>query len=194
MKWLAETVKRHGRNPRASEDPWWYKAEYNRRLMEPVKARIEQIRNGEKKACDYLIKGSKEFIDTLFHKGIEMYVASGTDDPDVKNEVEILGLRKYFKEVSGAPVGRADCSKEAVLRKLLEKNKLKGKELLVVGDGKVEIALGKEAGAVTLGIASDEEKRYGVNPVKRKRLIKARVHAIVGDFEQADELLSWMGI
>src|SRR5690554_1587382 len=29
MKWLAETVKKYGRNPSATDDPWWYKAEYN---------------------------------------------------------------------------------------------------------------------------------------------------------------------
>jgi len=194
MKWLAETVKRYGRNPGASEDPWWYKAEYNRRLIKLVEERIKEIKNGQKQPCDYLIKGSKEFIEALFHKNIEMYVASGTDDPDVKNEAEVLGIRKYFKEVAGAPLGRADCSKEAVLRKLMEENKLKGEELVVIGDGRVEIALGREAGALTLGIASDEEKLFGVNPIKRKRLVKAGAHAIVGDFQKIDELLAWMGI
>lgn len=28
MKWLSETIKKYGRNPGASEDPWWYKEEY----------------------------------------------------------------------------------------------------------------------------------------------------------------------
>ena len=62
MKWLAEAVKSHGRNPGASEDPWWYKAEYNRRLMEPVGKRIESILKGEKPITDYLMKGSEKFV------------------------------------------------------------------------------------------------------------------------------------
>ena len=194
MKWLAETTKRYGRNPGASEDPWWYKDEYNRRLMQPVKRRIDNIKSGKKKTCDYLIKGSKEFVEALCNKGIEIYVASGTDDPDVRHEAEVLGLTKYFKKISGAPLGKADCSKEAVLRELVNDNKLHGSELIVIGDGKVEISLGREVGAITLGVASDEEKRYGVNPKKRERLMKAGAHAIVGDFERLEEILNWMNI
>lgn len=192
MEWLANTVKKYGRNPGASEDPWWYKTEYNRRLMELVEVRIVEIKSGKKKACDYLIRGSKELLEALFNKGIEMYVASGTDDPDVKKEAEILGLRKYFKEISGAPIGKADCSKEAVLRKLVKDNKLHGTELAVIGDGKVEIALGNEVGAITIGIASNEEDRCGINTAKRERLIKAGAHAIIGDFIQIDTILDWM--
>ncbi len=194
MEWLAEAVMRHGRNRGASKDPWWYKAEYNRRLMNPVRNRIKRIKTGESTVYDYLVKGSKDFLKALFNRGVEIYVASGTDDPDVKHEAEVLGLIKYFKEVCGAPLEKADCSKEAVLRRLLEDNKIHGSELAVIGDGKVEIALGREVDALTLGIASDEENRCGINPAKRKRLIKAGAHAIVGDFEQLDELLLWMGI
>jgi phosphoglycolate phosphatase-like HAD superfamily hydrolase len=194
MKWLADTVKRHGRNPNASEDPWWYKEEYNKRLMLPVKQRIENIKKGKMNASDYLVKGSIDFLETLYNKGVEIYVASGTDDPDVKNEAEVLGLSKYFKEISGAPLGKADCSKEAVLRRLVEENELKGSEVIVIGDGKVEIALGREVGALTLGIASDEEKRCGVNPIKRERLIKAGAHAIVGDFNNLEDLKKFIGI
>jgi phosphoglycolate phosphatase-like HAD superfamily hydrolase len=194
MKWLAEAVKRHERNPAASDDPWWYKAEYNRRLMEPVEKRKASIISGQTSNTDFLMKGSEEFLKALTESGIEIYVASGTDDPDVKKEAEVLGLRKYFKEIAGAPLGKADCSKEAVLRKLVEDNRLIGPEVAVIGDGKVEIALGREVGAITLGIASDEEKLCGINPIKKARLVKAGAHAIVGDFEDRNEILDWLGL
>lgn len=194
MKWLAEAVRRHGRNLGASEDPWWYKAEYNRRLMEPVEERKTTILNREKSSADYLMKGSEEFLKALVDNGIEIYVASGTDDPDVNKEAEVLDLKKYFKEIAGAPLGKADCSKEAVLRRLVTENKLCGPEVVVIGDGKVEIALGREVGALTLGIASDEEKRCGINVVKQKRLVKAGAHAIIGDFLNKDEILEWLGL
>jgi phosphoglycolate phosphatase-like HAD superfamily hydrolase len=194
MKWLLEAVKRYGRNPEASEDPWWYKGEYNRRLIHYVEKRKQSILTGEKAPSDYLIKGSKEFLKTLRNNGIEIYVASGTDDPDVKKEVEVLGLKGYFKEVAGAPLGKAECSKEMVLRKLIAEKRLKGNEVMVIGDGKVEIALGREVGALTLGIASNEEKGYGINPVKQARLAKAGAHAIVGDFQELDVLKKWTGL
>ena len=194
MKWLAEAVKNHGRNPGASEDPWWYKEEYNRRLMMPVDERKSSIKKGERSAADYLMQGSEEFLRALVDNGIEIYVASGTDDPDVKKEAIALGLDKYFKEIAGAPLGKADCSKEAVLRRLVTENKLHGQEVVVIGDGKVEIALGREVGAITLGIASDEDNRSGINPVKYNRLVKAGAHAIIGDFANTNEILKWLGI
>lgn len=194
MEWLAKAVKRYGRNPGASADPWWYKAEYNRRLMEPVEMRKQSILTGEKSPSDFIIKGSLELIKVLRNKGIEIYVASGTDHPDVNKEAEILGLTKYFKEIMGAPLGKADCSKEAVLRKLVEENKLQGNEMVVIGDGKVEIELGREVGALTLGLASDESMGFGVNPIKYTRLVKAGAHAIVGDFLDLGSIRNWLGI
>lgn len=194
MKWLTEAIKRHGRNPGACGDPWWYKAEYNRRIIEQVEKQIKKIKDKEKTASDYMIKGSKEFLEILYKKNIEIYVASGTDFPDVNREAEVMGLKKYFKEVSGAPLNKADCSKAAVLRRLMKENKLHGSEIAVVGDGKVEIALGREFGAITLGIASDEEKRSGVNPIKRERLIKAGAHTIAGDYTNLCGLLEFLGI
>ncbi|NSW90752.1 MAG: HAD family hydrolase [Firmicutes bacterium] len=193
MQWLVETIKKHGRNPSVPEDPWWYKDEYNKRLMKYVDERKESIIKGKVSPDKYIIKGSRELLEKFKHKGIEMYVASGTDHPDVIKEVEVLGLAKYFKEIQGAPLGKVQCSKEWVLRKLMEKSSIKGYELAVIGDGRVEIALGREFGAITLGVASDEEKLEGINPIKRKRLVKAGAHAIVGDFKDSDGILGWLG-
>jgi len=194
MQWLTETVKRYGNNPQASDDPWWYKSEYNRRLMEIVDIRARKLQAGEAERSDYLMKGSLEFLRALRARGVDIYAASGTDHPDVVRESTSLGAYSYFTQVAGAPAGRADCSKEAVLRQLIREKGLLGPELLVVGDGKVEIALGREVGAITIGIASDEEKREGVNPVKRKRLIKAGAHAIIGDFGNLNSILGFIGM
>lgn len=194
MQWLAETVKKYRRNPNASEDPWWYKAEYNRRLMEFVKKRIATILSGEKTPEDYLIKGSIKFLDALKKVGIDIYITSGTDHEDANNEAEILGLKKYYREVVGAPLGKVECAKEAVLRKLIQGYGLKGLEVVIIGDGKVEITLGREIGAITLGVASDEKKLQGVNPIKKQRLVKAGAHAIVGDFEETAEIVGWLGL
>lgn len=194
MQWLADTVKTFGRNLGASEDPWWYKAEYNRRLMEIVEKRKKSILNGQMSVGDFLIKGSEEFLAALAENGIEIYLASGTDHEDVVTEAKALGLCKYFKEIAGAPAGRADCSKKAIMRRLINETSLIGSEVVVIGDGKVEIMLGREVGAITLGVASNEDLLFGVNPVKRERLAKAGAHAIIGDFGNVHELLSWIDL
>ncbi len=191
MQWLAEQVKALGQEPL---DPWDYKAEYNRRLMQRVVQRREDVERGRKDADCYLVSGSVAFLEALKDRGISLYVASGTDQADVESEADILGVAKYFYEIAGAPLHEASCSKERVIRNLLQSSGLTGKELVVVGDGKVEIAIAREAGALALGVASDEETCKGVNPVKRKRLIEARAHAIIGDFECLSEILAWLGI
>ena len=194
MKWLAQTVQARGMNPSASDDPWWYKGEYNRRLMESVSARVANVKDGSLPREHYMIGGSEGFLQALTARGVKLYVASGTDHPDVINEVAALGLTKYFTFIAGAPMAAESCSKEKVIADLIETEGLSGADFAVIGDGKVEIRLGNEAGARTVGLASDEENLRGVNPVKRERLINAGADVICGDFTGMEELLSFLGL
>ena len=186
MKWLAERMNLL--QPAVEHDPWLYKAEYNRRLMISVRQRLQLALESEAKRTDYMIKGSRELLEMLADRGVSIYIASGTDDNDVNNEVAALGLTEFFTEIKGAPEGRVNCSKEAIIRELIEHKGITGNVLAVVGDGKVEIAIGRENGARTLGVASDERVLSGVNPVKRARLLRAGADAIVGDFLNKSEL------
>ena len=191
MFWLAQAVARHGLNP-VVLDPWEYKAEYTRRLQVPVSARAQMILDGQAQPDDFMIAGSHAFLDALRKAGLTLYVASGTDHADVVREVGILGLTGYFADIAGAPPGGTDCSKEAVLRRLVRDAGLQGLEVAVIGDGRVEIALGREVGAITLGVASDDEKRQGINPAKYRRMEDAGAHAITGDYRELIEILKWL--
>lgn len=191
MKWLAEQVTKLGG---AALDPWDYKDEYNRRLMERVELKKQRLLAGEEKPEDYLMQGSVAFLKALKDRGVQIYVASGTDHPDVVQEAKALGVYDFFDELAGAPLREESCSKEAVLRRLIEDHHLQGNQVAVVGDGKVEIALGKQAGALALGLASDEYARCGVNPVKRERLIRAGADVICGDFNELNEILRILGL
>lgn len=191
MKWLEKYVKALGGTPL---DPWAYKAEYNRRLMKGIEIKTKKLLSGEKSPEEYLMMGAREFLLALREKGVSVYVASGTDHPDVCREAQALGLFSLFTEIAGAPVNREDCSKEAVLKRLIDENKLNGSEVCVIGDGKVEIALGKQAGALTIGLASDEKERTGIDQIKRERLIKAGADIIMGDFLEKDRLFTLMGL
>jgi len=188
MKWLASQVHARSGNNAPAPDPWEYKAEYNRRLMESVMERRTNVLSGVLQPEDFMIKGSKELLEMLSQQKIALYVASGTDDADVKQEVAVLGLSGYFTDIKGAPEYREDCSKEAVIRSLIKEKGITGEKLAVVGDGKVEIMIGHENGARTLGVATDESVRSGVNQIKRKRLIGAKADAIIGDFDDITAL------
>lgn len=189
MQWLAEQVRAAGQNPL---DPWDYKAEYNRRLMQMVTLRREAVTSGREPAERHLVAGSRAFLEALRTCGLQLYVASGTDQADVVAEAQILGLDSFFSEIAGAPPGLARCSKEGVVRRLLQDSTLQGEELAVIGDGKVEIGIAREAGGIALGVASDEVARSGINPEKRRRLIAAGAQAITGDFLELDRLLDWL--
>jgi len=191
MQWLAAQVREQGRTPL---DPWAYKAEYNNRLMQTVAERRKALETGATSAEEYLVAGSRAFFQALKAQDIPLFVASGTDQADVEREAELLGVADYFAEIAGAPPHEASCSKERVIRRLLDQRGMTGEELAVVGDGKVEIAIAREAGALALGVASDEARRRGVNPVKLARLQAAGAHAITGDFEDLPDLLNWLGL
>ena len=193
MKWLKEQVDAIGRGD-ANHDVWWYKDEYNRRLMEEVSRRKERLKTGVDLPEKYLISGAIDFVKMLGESGISLYLASGTDHDDVLLEAEALGVSEYFSVIKGAPRRAEACSKEAVIKMLLNESGLSSDSLLLVGDGKVEIALGAERGCYTLGVASNEETLCGVNPVKRNRLVNAGADLIIGDFTKRDELINWLGL
>lgn len=190
MKWLAQQVAQRGGVPL---DPWEYKEEYNRRLMQRVADKKQALLDGKEKPEQYLMAGSVEFLQALKARGVRCYVASGTDHPDVVAEARALGVDGYFNEIAGAPLRQENCSKETVLKRLMQDYGLHGDQVAVVGDGKVEIMLGKQAGALALGLASDEKARQGINPVKRERLIRAGADVIMGDFLELDQILAMMG-
>lgn len=185
MKWLAGKAKEaNASNP---DDPWFYKKLYNDRLMENVSARREDARKQPEK---YLVAGAKDFLAALKQMGLRLYAASGTDEADVQNEAAALGVDGFFDEIAGAKPMSEDCSKKATLQRLIaEAGDCSG--VLVIGDGPVEIRLGEAAGALTLGIASDENRLHGWNRVKLDRLHRAGATAITDCFEKKAEILEW---
>ena len=191
MQWLKQRAEQQG-TAVSGRDEWWYKGEYNRRLMEKIRNRIESLENNTVPPETYLIKGSVEFVKRLKDCGISVYLASGTDHGDVCHEAHALRVDSLFSEIHGAPENKAACSKEAVIKMLMEEKKISGENLLLVGDGKVEIQLGVQAGAFTLGAATNEEALCGINPVKYDRLVKAGADAIVGDFEDIASLSEYL--
>ena len=194
MQWLAERVHQGGANPGLPTDPWWYKDEYNRRLMQTVRRRVDAVRADPDRREDFLIAGSVDFLKALRARDVRVYAASGTDHGDVLNEMDALGVRELFDAVAGAPEHEANCSKERVIRDLIAREGLSGADVCVIGDGKVEIRLGREAGMRTVGLASDEDARRGVNPKKRTRLVAAGADVIAGDFLDQEALLAFLGL
>ena len=181
-----EVVKRGGPH----REPIIYKNEYLRRLELRIKERKEKLLSGEVPAESYLVPGSKEFLRLLQANGIKCYLASGTDEEDVIYEAKLLGLDDAFEGgIHGAHAAMTECSKELVIRDMLEKENIKPHEMVSFGDGYVEVLLVDELGGLAIGAATEEEKRCGINEWKRNRLITAGAKAIIPDFRDAEEIL-----
>ncbi len=179
MIWLAARVEeRHG--PQPDRDLWWYKAGYLERLMGIVEERISRVTQNPALIPMFAVPGSHAFVRRLAAAGPELAIASGTDDPDVRREAELLGFAPYFSLIVGSPPARLASGKEYLLGLLLER--WKPAEILVIGDGPVELRLGREAGCRTLAIASCESDSPALWRQKHDRLAAVMPDALLEDF------------
>jgi rfaE bifunctional protein kinase chain/domain len=172
-----------------------YKKLYNASLLEMVHERLRILRLGELSINDFHIKSAHALMTSLRDAGVRLYLASGTDEADVKAEAEALGFAEFFGErIYGATGDVTVDPKKKVIERILRENNLSGPELAVFGDGPVEIRLARQAAGVAVGVASDEVRRWGLSTVKRTRLIRAGASVIVPDYSQLPQLLRLLGL
>ena len=190
MMQLNEEIEKRGGTPK---EPLAYKDEYNRRLLPVVEERIAELAAGTLSADPLRVPKSLEFLQSLREMGIHCYLASGTDVEFVKNEAGLLGVSEYFDGgIFGALREYKKFSKAMIIQKILTDFELSGNELLIVGDGYVEIENAKAVGAIAVGVASVEGNRYNMNADKRERLIRAGADIIIRDFQEGAQLLNYL--
>jgi bifunctional ADP-heptose synthase (sugar kinase/adenylyltransferase) len=193
MKGLVNLVRQFRSVPEEEIlDESGYKEMYNKQLLEMVNERVAKLKRGELDVMDFTVKGAVDFLIALHQSGVRLYLASGTDQDDVERESGILGYRSLFENRIYGAVG--DSTKEAkrmVLERILGDIGDRGPgEILTIGDGPVEIRETHKKGGYTIGVASNEIRRYGIVLSKRKRLIEAGADLIIPDFCQRGRLLS----
>ena len=187
---LDEEVQKRG-GP--TTDPHIYKTEYLRRLMENIQSRHAALKSGKDKPQKHLVPGIEAFLQMLKDGGVKIYLASGTDEVDVKAEAELLGVSHYFDGgIYGAKDSIKDCSKELVIRQILEENNISGPDLVSFGDGYVEVQLVKDIGGYAVAVATDEARQKGVNIWKRERLLSAKADVVIPDFANAQRLYDFV--
>ncbi len=197
MKGLIELIREFGCVPEDKIlDEFGYKQIYNDELLIMVKEREVKYANGELSLEDFTLKNAVLFLEKLHAAGVKLYLASGTDETDVKSEAKVLGYDHLFEGRIYGAVG--DITKEAkkiVLDRILDSigESALGK-VATFGDGPVEMRETNKRGGISIGVASNELRRYGLNESKRTRLIKAGADVIIPDFSQLSQLLSLLNI
>ncbi|TSA34744.1 MAG: HAD family hydrolase [Porphyromonadaceae bacterium] len=197
MQGLMDLIREFGCIPKEKMlDEFGYKQIYNEELLVMVKERERKLSRGELLLEDFTLKNAVPFLQKLYDAGIKLYLVSGTDEEDVEGEARVLGYDHLFEGRIYGAIG--DVTKEAkkmVLDRILNTiGETAFGKIATFGDGPVEIRETRKRGGVTIGIASNELRRYGLNEHKRTRLIKAGADIIVPDFSQYPRLLSLLNI
>lgn len=186
---LAERVRERGGEPR---EALWYKHEYLRRLDARIGSRLDGLRSGQLRPDDLLVHGVRRLLELLVERGLTLYLASGTDEPLVKQEAELLDVARYFSgRIYGAVDNYQSFSKKMVIERILRENAIVGAQLLAFGDGYVEIENTKSVGGLAVAVASDEAHNGSgrMDPWKRERLLGVGADVVIPDYRDAAPLL-----
>ena len=170
-----------------------YKHIFNVELKAMVNKRLCKLSTGELDIEDFTVKGAVPFLQSLVRAGVKLYMASGTDDADTKEEAQRLGYADLFTGGIFGSVGNvAQDAKKVVLERILKEVGGAYDQLVTFGDGPVEMRETVKRGSYAVGIASDEVRRFGMNYEKRTRLICSGAKAIIPDFSQRDLLWKFL--
>jgi len=189
MRFEEEIKARGGQALTAGE----YKQMYLDLLWERIKDRVRGLQNGSLQPEDYVVPGALEMVQALHERGVSLFIASGTDQPNVIEEATALGVAQYANgHIYGATEDLLNCSKAMVIEKLIRENHLQGSELLGAGDGFVEIEETKQVGGVAIGVAVDESCPGELDAWKRQRLAGVGADLIIPDFQEHETLLAYL--
>lgn len=186
---LTERIRERGAVPR---EPLWYKREYLRRLDAVIGERIERLRAQRIAPDQLLVAGARALLERLVARGLRLYLASGTDEPDVRREAELLDVARYFSgRIFGAHDDYQRFSKRMVIERILRENAICGRQLLAFGDGYVEIENTKAVGGLAVAVASDEAHNGSgrMDAWKRERLRGVGADVVIPDYQDAQPLL-----
>lgn len=187
---FAEELKKRGAIPL---DALEYKKEYYVRLNPIVDERKERLARGELTQEDLRVPMAKIFLEELLKRNIVLYLASGTDENYVLAEAETVGLAELFTGgIWGARDDYKSFSKAKAIQLVIKKNQLEPHEIMIIGDGVVEIENMRAAGGLAIGVYTEEGNHYDMNKRKKERLIDAGANLVMSNFDNYKELLEFL--
>jgi phosphoglycolate phosphatase len=187
MEALVNQVRTRGGAPLTALE---YKTEYLRRLHAAIASNLEGLKNGTIHPDSLLVPGARGFLEALYARGVRMYLASGTDHENVREEAHLLRIDRYFGDrVFGARDDHS-FSKALLVRRILAAAECAPAQLFGFGDGYVEIEEVKKAGGIAVGVATLEPECLQIDEWKRNRMLGVGADRIVANFLQPEALLT----
>ena len=90
---LAGQIRRRGGQPL---EPLEYKHMYLNRLNDKIKDRVGGLRNGTFAPDELLVPGARRLLEALRGRDLKLYLASGTDQPYLREEARLLQIDSCF--------------------------------------------------------------------------------------------------
>ena len=131
--------------------------------------RDKNLEKAKKNPEEFLVKGSKEFMQFLFDNGVKNYFVTGavvdkSVVPPMGMYEEVLGIGfdigkgKVVEDILGS-TWEEKIPKDEVMFRLVSDLGISGENVLVVGDGRSEISAGVKLNAVTISVLPKAAKR-----------------------------------
>ncbi|MBV9406159.1 MAG: HAD family hydrolase [Acidobacteriaceae bacterium] len=188
MMALAEAIRERGGQPL---EPLAYKSIYLSRLQQRIGHRLDDLGARRVSPERYLVPGARALLESLIDRGLRLYLASGTDHANVREEAELVDVARYFGErIYGAQDDLKSFSKALLVQRIVSEAGFRGEELLVFGDGYVEIEEVKKVGGTAVGLATAEPDCQQIDEWKRQRLIKVGADYIIPNYLERQDLLA----
>ena len=177
MRRLADEERARGGQP---GDPADYLVEFLERLFAVTDERKADLASGRVPPATWAVPGAEELLRTLRERGVELYLASGTEIRHVREELALLKFDRFFGDRVFAPAdNHTPFQKRDVVEMILREQNIVGSQLLGVGDGASETAEVKRVGGYAIGVASQPAGTAGENAVKRRLLMERGADVVV---------------
>lgn len=125
--------------------------------------------------------GIPEMLAQLKQQNNRLYLATSKPEPFAIKILEYFGLSQYFDFVGGALLSGERVEKLDVIEYVLTQNKIERENAIMVGDRCFDVAAGREAGLLTIGVL------YGYGD--EKELTDAGAHMIAKTVEELKSFL-----
>ena len=163
---------------------------YLSRLDDKIRDRVEGLRAGSLAPDELLVPGARRLVEALRNRGLQLYLASGTDQPYLRGSGDCC---KSTPTSTAGSLERSTITSRSrskfSIGKIISESDFAGEEFLAFGDGYVEIQNIKQVGGVAVGVATDEPRCVRVDEVKRRRLLGVGADWLIPNFSAHDELM-----
>jgi phosphoglycolate phosphatase len=171
-------------------DPQFYKQRFLDALFRTSDQRTAQLRDHACPPDGYLVPGSRAILEDLRARGLTLYLASGTDHARLQSEAALLDIARYFDGgIYGALPDPEAFSKRMLIERIVSSPGMHASRLIGFGDGPTEIAEVHAAGAVAIGLATDEPDCRVPSPFKRTSLVASGADYIIPNYLCRQSLL-----